>query len=161
MTDSVKLCAFSDWRMPGVSVPWIGALQARGGAGSRVAARPPRAVAPPPTADVAGPARLGEEVEDVGAAEEAHHLAASNDRHAADALADQESRRLVDARLLGDRDDAGAHDVARRLAAFGEDVGLGHDADDVAFVGYDRGAGDALRSQRAGDLLHRRVFAER
>src|SRR5438046_10647075 len=106
--------------MPGVSVPWIGALQAQVGAGARVAARQPLEVALPPTADVARPARLGEEVEDVGAAEEAHHLADENDQHAADTLADQESRRYIDARHLGDRDDAETQEDPRRIAALDE-----------------------------------------
>src|SRR5690348_7383274 len=161
MTDSVKLCAFSDWRIAPRLVSGIGSLQVKIRAGAREAPHRALEAALPPAADVAGPTRLGEEVEDVRAAEQAHHLPAADHRHAADALADEEPCRLVDARLLGDRDHARAHDVARRLAALGEHVGLGHDADDVALVADDRRARDVLGAERARDLFDRSVLAER
>src|SRR5689334_1188020 len=101
MTDSVKLCAFSDCLTAPGSVAGIGALQAKLGARARETSRRPFETALPPAADGARPARLGEEVEHVGTAEQADHFAAADHRHAANALADQQARRLVDARLLG------------------------------------------------------------
>src|SRR5439155_12269169 len=68
---------------------------------------------------------------------------------------------FVDPGLLGDGDDAWAHDVARGLAFLGEDVRLGDDADDMAFTRDDGRAGDALRQERARDLIDGRVLAER
>src|SRR2546428_6251414 len=143
MTDSVKLCDVSD-RPSDLLVSGIGKLQLQDGARAREAAHRALQASLPPTADVAGPARLGEEVEDVGPAEKPDHLAAPDHRHAAYALADEQPGRLVDPGFLRDRYDARAHDVARGLALLGEDVGLGHDADDVTFIGDDRRPGDAL-----------------
>src|SRR5213594_1449533 len=161
ITDSVKLWAFSDWRIAAPSMSGISPLQAKVGARAREALWRPLETSLPPAADLAGPARLGEEVEDVGPAQEADHLAPADHGHAAYALADQQPRRLVDPGLLGDGDDSRTHDVARRLAPLGEDVGLGDDADDVTFVGDHGGAGDVLGRQRGGDLVDRRVFAKR
>src|SRR5690348_6558275 len=62
MTDSVKLWAF---RETGVLVSRIGSLQAQVGARARVAAHWALEAALPPTAHVALPACLGEEVEHV------------------------------------------------------------------------------------------------
>src|SRR5207245_18851 len=160
MTDSVKLSAFSERPIEDL-VSGISALQVQLGARARVAARGPFQAPLPPAADRTRPPRLGEEVEHVGAAEEADHLAAPYDRHAADPFADEQPRRLVDPGLLGDGDDARAHDVARDLSLLGEDVRLGNDADDVALVGDDRRTRDALRQERGGDLVHRCVFAKR
>src|SRR5947208_2892550 len=103
MTDSVKLWAFSDCRIVpgGWSVPGICALQAKVAAGAGIAPSRPLQAALPPAAHLARPARLGEEVEDVGAAEQPDHLAAADDGHTADPLSDQQPRRLVDAGLLG------------------------------------------------------------
>src|SRR5690348_3661094 len=156
MTDSVKLCALSESLMSGIS-----ALQDEFGARARKAARRPLEASLPPTTHAAGPPRLGEEIEHVGAAQQSDHLAAADDRHAPNALADQQSGRFIDSRFLGDGDDARAHDVARGLAFLGEDVGLGDDADDMAFVRDHGRPGDALLGQRGGDLFDRRVFAER
>src|SRR6266849_7706713 len=141
MTDSVKLCALSE-RTAEFSVPGIGSLQVEGGAGAGEATRGTLETALPPAAHVAGPACLGEEVEHVRATQQSGHLAASDHGHAADALADEKARRLVDACFFGDRDDARAHDVARGLAFLGEDVSLGDDADHVAFRGDDRRTSD-------------------
>src|SRR5438445_112392 len=160
MTDSVKLSAFSERPIEDL-VSGISALQVQLGARARVAARGPFQAPLPPAADRTRPPRLGEEVEHVGAAEEADHLAAPYDRHAADSFADEQPRRLVDPGLLGDGDDARAHDVARDLSLLGEDVRLGNDADDVTLVGDDRRTRDALRQERGGDLVHRCVFAKR
>src|SRR5438477_16716 len=160
MTDSVKLSAFSERPIEDL-VSGISTLQVQLGARARVAARGPFQAPLPPAADRARPPRLGEEVEHVGAAEEADHLAAPDDRHAADAFADEQPRRLVDSGLLGDGDDARAHDVARDLSLLGEDVRLGNYADDVTLVGDDRRTRDALRQERGGDLVHRCVFAKR
>src|SRR5256885_5433807 len=111
MTDSVKLCAFSerpiDDLMSGIST-----LQLQVGARAREAAHRALQAALPPTADVAGPTRFGEEVEDVGPAEESDHLAAPDHGHAADAFADEQPGRLVDPGFLRHRYDARAHDVA-------------------------------------------------
>src|SRR6266508_1616570 len=158
MTDSVTLCALSE--VP-VLVSGIGTLQAQVGARAGVAACRLLEAALPPTADVARPAGLGEEVKDIGPAEQADHLAAADHRHATDALADEETGCLIDPGFLGDRDDARAHDVARGLALLGEDVRLGHDADDVALVGDDRSAGDVLRGQDLRDLVDRRLLTKR
>src|SRR5713101_447534 len=156
MTDSVKLWAFRERR----SVPRIGALQANVGARARVAAfRHLQPVLPAP-ADVASPPRAGEEVEHVGTAQEAHHLAALDDRHAADPLADEKARRLVDAGVLADRDDVRAHDVARDLSLLGEHVHLGDDAGHVSFTSDHRRARDVFGGERRCDLLDRRVLAE-
>src|SRR5712692_9522669 len=157
MTDSVKLWAFSESR----SVSRIGTLQAKLRAGARVASRRPLEAALPPPAHRARPARRGEEIEHVGPAEEADHLAAPDHGDAPDALADQEPRRLVDPGLLCDRDHTRAHDLARRLALLGEDVRLGHDPHDVAFARDHRRARDALGDERRRDLLDRRVLAKR
>src|SRR5881296_3565903 len=105
MTDSVKLCAFSESPIDEL-MSGIGTLQLQVGARAREAAHRALQAPLPPTAHVARPPRFGEEVEDVGPAEEPDHLAASDDGHAANPLADQEPGRLVDAGFLGDRDDA-------------------------------------------------------
>src|SRR2546427_6987168 len=160
MTDSVKLCAFSD-RPIDLLVSGIGTLQLQVGARAREAAHRALQASLPPTANVAGPARLGEEVEDVGPAEKPDHLAAPDHRHAAYALADEQPGRLVDAGFLRDRYDARAHDVPRGLALLGEDVSLRNDADHVPLVGDDGRARDPLRGQRARDLLDRRVLSKR
>src|SRR2546428_5308583 len=160
MTDSVKLCAFSD-RPIDLLVSGIGTLQLQVGARAREAAHRALQAALPPTANVAGPARLGEEVEDVGPAEKPDHLAAPDHRHAAYALADEKPGRLVDPGFFGDRDDARPHDLARRVSLLREDVRLGDDADHVPLVGDDRRTRDPLRRQRARDLLDRRVLAKR
>src|SRR6202165_6265056 len=140
MTDSVKLWALSE----SLSVAGIGTLQAKFRARARVAPRRPLQAALPPSANRACPARLGEEIEHVGPAEEADHLAASDHRDAADALPDQEARRFVDAGLLRDGDDTRAHDFPGRLPLLGEDISLGDDPHDVAFGAEHRRAGDAL-----------------
>src|SRR5690242_5093037 len=158
MTDSVNDSALCESRM---LVPGISSLQDEVGARARVAAHRSLEASLPPPADAACPPRLGVEVEHVGAAEEADHLAPTDDRHAPDALSDQESSGLVDAGLLRDRDDAWAHDLARRLSLLGENVGFGDDAHDVAFVGDHRRARDVLGAQRPGDLLDRRVLTKR
>src|SRR3979409_1201436 len=123
MTDSVKLWAFSE-RLRSE----IGALQLQGRAGAGVAPRRSFEAALPPTADLAGPARLGKEVEHVGTAEQPNHLALLHHGDAAYALADQQARGLVDPSLFTDRDHAVAHDVARHLALLGKDIGFGDDA---------------------------------
>src|SRR5260370_32527417 len=118
-------------------VPGISALQDEVGARAGVTARGSLEAALPPAADAARPSRLRVEIENVRAAEKADHLAAADHRHAAYALADKKPRRLVDAGLLRDRDDSGAHDLARGLALLGEDIGLGDDPADVTLVPYD------------------------
>src|ERR1700694_6341159 len=94
----------------------------------------------PAPAHVAGPPGGGEEVEYVGAAQQADHLAALDHRHPAYSLADQDPRGLVDSSVLADGDHVRAHDVARDLAFLGEHIALGHDADDVS-VGAENGRG--------------------
>src|SRR5205823_3359290 len=108
MTDSVKLWAFRE-TSPAALVSGIGALQPQVDARAGVAARRTLQASLPPAAHVARPARLGEEVEHIGAAQQADHLAPANYRHAPDALADQKTRGLVDASLLGHGDDTLAH----------------------------------------------------
>src|ERR1700682_5508737 len=159
MTDSVKLCAFSESRIGSVS--WISPLQLEVGARARVAAHGPLQAALPPAADLARPSRLGEEVEHVRAAQQADHLAAFDHRHPPYALADQQSRGLVDPRLLGDGHDTLAHDVARHLAFLREHVGLRDDADHVPFAGHDGRARDSLGDQSRRDLFDWRVLTER
>src|SRR5262249_22763319 len=161
MTDSVKLFALRDCRGAVELVSGIGALQMEVGARAGEAALRALQASLPPAADVARPSRLGEEVQHVGPAEQPDHLSAPDHRHPADALPDQKPRRLVDAGLLGDRDDAWAHDVARGLAPLGEDVGLGDDAHHVALSGDHGSARDVLRAQDAGDLVDGCVLAER
>src|SRR2546421_8225426 len=68
ITDSVKLCAFSE--RPIGSVSGIGPLQVQCGARAGVAACGALEAPLPPAADIACPPRLGEEVEHVGAAQE-------------------------------------------------------------------------------------------
>src|SRR5438270_11290639 len=157
MTDSVKLSAFSERCAP-TSVPRIRALQVNVGARAREAKFRPLEPALPAPAYRARPARLGEEVEDVGAAQQADHLAVLDDRHTADPFACQQAGRLVDARVLGHRDDVRAHDVAGELALLREDVDLRDDADDHPIPAEQRSAGDALRGQGLRDLLDRRVL---
>src|SRR5437868_10284193 len=90
ITDSVKLCAFSERRTGSVSR--IGPLQVQGGARAGVAACGTLETPLPPAADIARPPRLGEEVQHVGATQEADHLAAPDHRHSPDALADEKPR---------------------------------------------------------------------
>src|SRR5690348_12482469 len=158
MTDSVNDSALCESRM---LVPGISSLQDEVGARARVAAGRSLEASFPPAADAARPSRLRVEIEHVGAAEKADHLAAADHRHAPYTLADQKPRRLVDAGLLRDRDDARAHDLARSLSLLGEDVGLGDDADDVPFVRDDRRARDVLGAKRLRDLLDGGVLAKR
>src|ERR1700692_2504501 len=75
MTDSVKLWAFSESCGRG-SVARICSLQSNVRAGARMAALELLAPALRAAADVAGPARGGEEIQDVGPAEQPHHLPA-------------------------------------------------------------------------------------
>src|SRR5205814_9624683 len=99
ITDSVKLCAFSERRI--CSVSGIGPLQVQGGARAGVAACGPFEASLPPAADIARPSRLGEEVQHVGAAQETDHLAAPDHRHAPDALYDEQERCCVNLYVLG------------------------------------------------------------
>src|SRR5581483_2634931 len=160
MTDSVKLSAFSERRAK-ASVSRIRALQVDVGARAREAALGALESALPAPAHRARPARLCEEIEDVRTAEETDHLAPLDDGHAADALAGEKPGSLVDARVLGDRDDVRAHDVARQLALLGEHVDLGDDADHESISADDRRAGDALGRERLRDLLDGRVLSKR
>src|SRR5260370_17728754 len=114
MTDSLKLSAFRDSRID-ESVPGIGALQVEVGARARVATRRTVEAALPPAADVARPPGFGEEVEHVGPAQQADHLAAPDHRYAPAPFADQEPRRLVDAGFLADRDDPPTHHAPLHL----------------------------------------------
>src|SRR5260370_19575229 len=156
MTDSVKLCAFSDSR----SVPRIASNEMDVGAGARIA--PLRHLEPalPSPAHVARPAGRGEKIENSRAAQQADHLAPLDDGHARDALADKEPRRLVDAGVLADGDHVRAHDVARDLSFLGEDVHLGDDARHVPVAADDRRACDALARQGRRDLVDRCVLAK-
>src|SRR5579859_5505771 len=159
MTDSVKLCAFSESRTPR-SVSRIRALQVDVRARAREAALGALQPAFPPAAHIARPARLGEEVEHVRAAQEPDHLAALDDGDAPDPLAGEQPRGLVNPRVLGDRDDMRAHDVARDLALLGDDVDLRDDAHHHS-LGPDHGrAGDAFRAQCLGHLLDRRFLTK-
>src|SRR6267378_460539 len=128
MTDSVKLCAFSERRAVG-SVARICALQSDVGAGA--GKTPLRLLEPalPATANVASPAGGGEEIEHVRAAEQPHHLAPLDHRDATNLFADKEPRGLIDSRVLADCDHVLAHDVARDLALLGEDVHLRDNSD--------------------------------
>src|SRR6266550_5919021 len=114
MTDAVKLCAFSESIVG--SVTRVSALQLKVCARARVAARGLFQAPLPPAAHLARPSGLGEELEHIRAAEQAHHLAAPDHGNPPDPLADEQAGRLVDPRLLGDGDHALAHDVARHLA---------------------------------------------
>src|SRR5260370_87823 len=78
MTDSVKLCAFSESR----SVSRVAALQLQVEARTRVAALGLLEAALPPAAHLARPPGPREEVEHVGAAQQADHLAAFDHRNA-------------------------------------------------------------------------------
>src|SRR5713101_2611943 len=100
MTDSVKLWALTERR----SVARIGALQSDLGARARVAAFGHFQAALPAPAHVARPARAREELEHVRTAEQAHHLAPLDHRHAPDLLADEKTGRFVDAGVLADGD---------------------------------------------------------
>src|SRR5258708_36058937 len=157
MTDSVKLWGFSESR----SVSRVGALQLQVEARTRVAALGLLEAALPPAAHLARPPGPREEVEHVGAAQQADHLAAFDHRNAPDAFADEEACRLVDAGLLRDRDHTRAHDVAGNLALLREHVGLGDDPDHVPLAGHDGGAGDVLGEERLRNLVHRRRPAQR
>src|SRR5258708_32359574 len=151
MTESVKLWVFSERR----SVSRVGALQLQVEARTRVAALGLLEAALPPAAHLARPPGPREEVEHVGAAQQADHLAAFDHRNAPDAFADEEACRLVDAGLLRDRDHTRAHDVAGNLALLREHVGLGDDPDHVPLAGHDGGAGDVLGEERLRNLVHR------
>src|ERR1700687_5588960 len=136
MTDSVKLWAFSESTAAGAfSVSGISALQVEVGARARMAALGLLEASLPPPAHLARPPRLGEEIEHVRAAEQADHLAAPDHRHAPYPLADEKARGLVHSRLLGDRDHALAHDVARHLALLREHVGLRDDPHHMSLGG--------------------------
>src|ERR1700687_1464005 len=115
MTDSVMLWAFNDRRLVRL-VPRICALQVDISARARVTALRHLQPALPAPADIAGPARAREEVEHVGTAHQADHLSVFYHRHPPDSLADEKSRRLVDAGVLADRDDVRAADVPRGLS---------------------------------------------
>src|SRR5436189_6467557 len=138
MTDSVKLCAFSDRSGATCSVPGIGTLQAKVGARAGETAHRALEVALPPAAHAARPARLGKKVEHVRTAEQPDHLPAPDHGHPPDPLADEKPRRLIDPGFLGDRYDARANDVARGLALPGEDGGLGCDSREDASFDTDR-----------------------
>src|SRR5258708_266953 len=144
MTDSVKLRAFSERRRDIELVPRIAPHEVDVGARARIA--PLRHLEPPlpSPAHVAGPARRGEKIENVRAAQQADHPAPLDDRHAPDVLADQEPRRLVDASVLADGDHVRAHDAARALAFLGQDIHLANDAAHVPIGADDGRAGDAL-----------------
>src|SRR6266481_1549878 len=144
MTDSVKLWAFSDKRRGIELVPRVAPHEVDVGARARIAPLWHLEPALPSPAHVAGPARRGEKIENIGAAEQADHLASLDDRHAPDALADQQPRRLVDARVLADGDHVRAHDVARDLTFLGEDIYLGNDAAHMPIAADDGRAGDVL-----------------
>src|SRR5947208_5126895 len=159
MTDSAKLSAFSDSRAAGL-VPRIRSLQVDVGARARETPLGPLQPALPSPAYVARPSGLGEKVEHVRAAQQADHLSPLDDWHAPDALAGHEPCRLVDARVLSDRDHMRAHDVARERALLGEDVDLRDDADDEPIARHDRRSGDVLARERLRDLLDRCVFLE-
>src|SRR5215472_15815235 len=159
MTDSAKLSAFSESRAPDL-VSRVRALQPNVGARTREALVEALQAPLPPAADVACPARLGEEVEHVGSAEQADHLAAVDHRDSPDAFAHQQLRGLFDTHLLCYGDDVAAHDVARDRPFLGENVRLGHDADDRPVARDDRRTGDVLLRKDLRDLLDRRVFAE-
>src|SRR2546423_4147489 len=161
MTDSVKLWAFSETPMTECLVSGIGTLQAKVGARARIASRRALEVPLPPSAHLAGPPRLGEKVEHVGAAQQADHLAAPDHRDAPDSLADQKAGGLVDARLFSHRDHARAHDVPGGLPALGKHSRLRDDPRDMAFVRESRGAGDVLAREDARDLVDWCVLAKR
>src|SRR5579859_6331399 len=159
MTDSVKLWAFSDSRRTRL-MSRIGTLQVEVGARTRIAAGRPFQAALPPAAHFARPAGLGEEIEHVRTAQQADHLPAADHRHAANPLADQQARRLVDPGVLGHRDHVRTHDVPGHLALLAEDIGLGHDADHVPLARDHGRARDVLGKERAGDLVQRSVLAK-
>src|SRR5229473_761797 len=160
MTDSVKLCAFSDSRRDIELMPRIAPHEVDVRAGARIA--PLRHLEPalPSPAHVAGPARRGEKIENIRAAQQADHLAPLDDGHAPNPLADKEPRRLVDPGVLADCDDVRAHDVARDLSFLRENVHLGDDARHVPVAADDRRACDALARQSRRDLVDRCVLAE-
>src|SRR4029077_13318872 len=83
MTDSAKLCALSESLTAG-SVARVGALQVNIRARAREALLGPLEAPVPAAAHIARPARLGEEIQDVGAAEQANHLAALDHRYPPD-----------------------------------------------------------------------------
>src|SRR6202011_373435 len=159
MTDSVKLCAFSDSRVERL-VSRIGPLQVDVGARARVTALRHLQPALPAPANIAGPARAGEEFEYVGSTQQADHLAVLDHGNPPDALSNQEPRGLVDAGVFADRDDVRAHDVARDLALLREHVYLGDDSGHVP-VGCDhRRPRDPLGGERCRDLIDRCVLAK-
>src|SRR5260370_24197095 len=133
MTDAVKLWAVRDSRL----VSRVGARQVQVRAGGGGGAFGSVEAARPPPAYLAGPPRLGEELEYVRAAQQTDHLAVADHRHAPDALADQQARGLVDAGVLADGDDALAHDVARHLALLRKHIRLGDDADHMPVSRHD------------------------
>src|SRR5258708_27326695 len=157
MTDSVKLWAVRDGRLGSR----VGARRLQGRAGARVAAFGSLEAALPAPAYLAGPPRLGEELEYVRAAQQTDHLAVADPRHAPDALADQQARGLVDAGVLADGDDALAHDVARHLALLRKHIRLGDDADHMPVSRHDGRACDPFGRKRGRYLIERRVLAER
>src|SRR5438552_1513638 len=79
MTDSVKLCALSERPIEDL-MSGIGTLQLQVGARAREAAHRALQAALPPTANVARPPGLGEEIEHVRPAEKSDHLAAAEDQ---------------------------------------------------------------------------------
>src|ERR1700693_1324905 len=174
MTDSVKLWTLNERRFTGVpaksrrilclrgvfSVLRSGTLQVEIRTRAGVASLGLLETALPPPAHVTGPARLGEELEHVGAAEQTDHLAALDHRHQPDPLADEQARVFIDAGVLVDGDHARAHDVAGHLALFREHIGLGDDADHVSFCGHDGGARDPLGREGQRDLVEWRVLAK-
>src|SRR5207245_2427747 len=159
MTDSVKLWAFSESRVERL-VSRIGPLQVDVGARARVTALRHLQAPLPAPANVAGPARAGEELEHVGSAQQADHLAALDHRNPPDALSDQESRRLVDACVLADRDDVRAHDVARDLSLLREHVDLGDDPGHMPVGSDHRRPRDPLGGECGRDLIDRGVLAK-
>src|SRR5260370_8564244 len=122
MTDAGKLGAVSERR----SGARIRALQVDVGARAGMTAFRHLQPALPAPADVAGPARAREEVQHVGTAQQADHLSMLDHRHPADALADEEARRLVDASVLADGDDWRAHHVAGNFSLLRQDTPSGH-----------------------------------
>src|SRR5258708_18082303 len=80
----------------------------------------------------------GEELDDVGAADDADQLVAVHHRHPTDAVGDEEPGRLSDRRVGGDCDRLAAHDVAHGLAPTVDDVELGDHPDQLALAVPDR-----------------------
>src|SRR5262245_16146201 len=96
----------------------------------------------------------GNRADDIGTAHDPNNFISLHHREAFDLVRRHELSDLFDRGLFVDADDLLAHERPNVFTPFGEDIGFGHNTDDLTVLGGYRRTTDLILDQRHRQIFH-------